>query len=85
MINQPDTPTPLTDPNPSQPKSLIDLEFVPIIGSTEVPDEAQDPERDLILTHAEALAGSPEDIAACGEEDPGSGLEFLVRRDNERV
>lgn len=38
-------------------------------------------EQDLILTHREAQAGSPDDIAACGEEDIGSGLEFLVTRD----
>ncbi|WP_330109851.1 hypothetical protein [Methylophaga thalassica] len=36
--------------------------------------------RDLILTHQEALAGSPDDMAACGEEDIGVGLEFLVTR-----
>lgn len=36
--------------------------------------------RDLILTHQEALAGSPDDMAACGEEDIGAGLEFLVTR-----
>lgn len=38
--------------------------------------------RDLILTHKEARAGSPEDIAVCGEEDVGSGLEFLVNRND---
>lgn len=38
--------------------------------------------RDLILTHKEAQAGSPDDMAACGEEDIGAGLEFLVTRDN---
>lgn len=36
--------------------------------------------RDLILTHKEAQAGSPDDMAACGEEDIGAGLEFLVTR-----
>lgn len=36
--------------------------------------------RDLILTHKEAQAGSPDDIAACGEEDIGAGLEFLVTK-----
>lgn len=83
MITQPDTPTPQADPNFAQPKSLIDLEFVPIIGNVEAPYDVQDIERDLVLTHAEARAGSPEDVAACGEEDPGSGLEFLVTRDDE--
>lgn len=37
--------------------------------------------RDMILTHKEAQAGSPDDMAACGEEDIGAGLEFLVNRD----
>ena len=37
-------------------------------------------QRDLILTHEEALAGSPDDSAACGEEDIGAGLEFLVTK-----
>lgn len=39
-------------------------------------------ERDMLLSHREAEAGSPADVAACGEEDPGSGLEFLVTREN---
>lgn len=38
--------------------------------------------RDLILTHKEAEAGSPDDMAACGEEDTGAGLEFLVTRND---
>lgn len=37
-------------------------------------------DRDLVLTHSEAEAGSPADMATCGEEDPGSGLESLVTR-----
>lgn len=40
--------------------------------------------RDLILTHKEAQAGSPDDIAACGEEDIGAGLEFLVTKDDHK-
>lgn len=45
--------------------------------------EALEKRRDLILTHREALAGCPDDIAVCGEEDIGSGLEFLVMQDNQ--
>jgi len=48
-------------------------------------DEHVDPfkeRRDLILTHKEAQAASPDDIAACGEEDIGAGLEFLVTKDD---
>ena len=44
-----------------------------------IPDKNR---RDLILTHKEAEAGSPDDMAACGEEDIGAGLEFLVTRDD---
>ncbi|HIC46993.1 MAG TPA: hypothetical protein EYM37_09755 [Methylophaga aminisulfidivorans] len=56
-----------------------------IKNSTPHTDNTQDSElveeqRDLILTHQEALAGSPDDMAACGEEDIGAGLEFLVTR-----
>ncbi|WP_417549412.1 hypothetical protein [Methylophaga sp.] len=40
--------------------------------------------RDLILTHKEAQAGSPDDMAACGEEDIGAGLEFLVTKDDHK-
>lgn len=117
MIHQPDAPSPQADPHFSQPKSLIDLEFVPIVGaatSTEnnttdddfecrktgvtqhesAVDLSYKPsgknvapvneERDLILTHQEAQGGSPDDIAACGEEDIGSGLEFLVTRNDDQ-
>lgn len=40
--------------------------------------------RDFVLTHEEAEAGSPQDGAACGEEDPGAGLELLVSRKENR-
>lgn len=40
-------------------------------------------DRDFVLTHEEAEAGSPPDGAACGEEDPGAGLELLVSRRKE--
>lgn len=41
--------------------------------------------RDMVLSHREAEAGSPADIAACGEEDPGSALESLVTRDQKQT
>lgn len=41
---------------------------------------AEDP-RDLLLTRSDAAAGSPADASVAGEEDPGVGLEFLVRSD----
>lgn len=36
----------------------------------------------ITLTHREAMAGSPDDMAVCGEEDVGSALEFLVIRED---
>ena len=35
------------------------------------------------LSHADAVAASPEDIAVAGEEDAGIGAEFLVRESEE--
>lgn len=43
-----------------------------------------DENRDIVLTHQEAEAGSPDDVAACGEEDPGAGLESLVTKNEEK-
>ncbi len=40
------------------------------------------PERDLTLTRKDAKAGAPADESVGGEEDPGAGLEFLVKRDD---
>jgi len=42
-----------------------------------------DDKRDIVLTHLEAEAAGPMDIAACGEEDPGAALESLVSRDDD--
>jgi len=42
------------------------------------PNENALPENDFVLSHKEAKAASPVDMAVCGEEDPGEGLEFLV-------
>lgn len=52
----------------------------------EADKQSQQPDtenRDILLTHHEAEAGSPADIAVCGEEDPGVGLEILVMREDE--
>lgn len=38
-------------------------------------------ETNFTLSHKEARAASPDDMAVCGEEDPGEGLEFLVSND----
>jgi hypothetical protein len=37
-------------------------------------------ERDYQLSRRDAAAGSPPDASVTGEEDPGAGLEFLVRK-----
>lgn len=36
-------------------------------------------ERDFQLSESDAAAGAPADASVCGEEDPGVGLEFLVK------
>jgi len=40
--------------------------------------EIGETESKFVLSHKEAEAASPDDMAVCGEEDPGEGLEFLV-------
>lgn len=48
-------------------------------------DQADPPEKDRVpvrrytLSEADAVAGAPIDASVCGEEDPGVGLEFLVK------
>lgn len=37
-------------------------------------------QRDCKLNRRDAAAGAPADVSVTGEEDPGSGLEFLVRK-----
>lgn len=80
-------------PKISEKKRLSKLKSAPIAevsitaqqNTTAVPDKhdyAVEKQRDLVLTHKEALAGSPDNIAVCGEEDIGAGLEFLVTRDD---
>lgn len=39
------------------------------------------PDRDLNLSEEDARAGGPADESVVGEEDPGAGLEFLVKPD----
>lgn len=36
--------------------------------------------RDYTLSEADAKAGGPADQSVAGEEDPGAGLEFLIKR-----
>lgn len=38
-----------------------------------------DRERDIVLSPQDAKAGGPAGESVTGEEDPGAGLEFLVR------
>ncbi len=37
-------------------------------------------ERDYRLSRRDAAAGAPADASVTGEEDPGAGLEFLVKK-----
>lgn len=37
-------------------------------------------QRDYQLNRRDAAAGAPADASVTGEEDPGAGLEFLVRK-----
>lgn len=41
---------------------------------------AQPEEREFHLTRRDAAAGAPADESVTGEEDPGAGLEFLVKK-----
>ena len=38
-------------------------------------------EKDLVLSHQDAVAASPDYESVCGEEDPGVALEMLVNKD----
>jgi hypothetical protein len=42
-------------------------------------------ENNFVLSHRDAIAASPDDMAVCGEEDPGEGLEFLISDDTKNV
>ena len=42
-------------------------------------------EGNFVLSHQEAVAASPDDMAVCGEEDPGEGLEFLIANDGKFI
>ena len=50
---------------------------------TNLKGEGKEPEKDMVLTHKEAEAASPDDYAVCGEEDPGEALEGLVTHDRD--
>lgn len=43
--------------------------------------KAERPERDAHIEPDNVPAGGPSDASVIGEEDPGAGLEFLVKRD----
>ena len=45
------------------------------------PNKKPEPDRDLVLSHKEAEAASPDDNPTTGEEDPGEALEGLVTRE----
>lgn len=82
-------PKSLNTPLTAVEKETIDNTIIQPESSVDATDktnskkvEPVEHERDLILTHKDAQAASPDDIAACGEEDIGAGLEFLVTRND---
>ncbi len=68
--------------DPVETSLTPDKSAVHLTQSSGKNEDSEQNRRDLILTHKEAEAGSPDDMAACGEEDTGSGLEFLVTRND---
>ncbi|AUZ85220.1 hypothetical protein [Methylophaga nitratireducenticrescens] len=74
--------------SPNDPESAVDDSTISPKSSVEVSDKEKTKkdkprnERDLILNHEDAQAASPDDMAACGEEDVGAGLEFLVTKND---
>lgn len=52
--------------------------------STEASQKLSAEKRTRLLDPEEAEAGGPAEIAVCGEEDPGSALEFLVDEEDEK-
>ncbi|WP_300493797.1 hypothetical protein [uncultured Methylophaga sp.] len=74
--------------SPNDPENAVEDSTISPKSSVEVSDNEKTKkdkpinERDLILNHEDAQAASPDDMAACGEEDVGAGLEFLVTRND---
>jgi hypothetical protein len=74
--------------SPNGPENAVEDSTISPKSSVEVSDNEKTKkdklinERDLILNHEDAQAASPDDMAACGEEDVGAGLEFLVTRND---
>lgn len=74
--------------SPNGPENAVEDSTISPKSSVEVSDNGKTKkdkpinERDLILNHEDAQAASPDDMAACGEEDVGAGLEFLVTRND---
>ena len=74
--------------SPNGPENAVEDSTISPKSSVEVSDNEKTKkdkpinERDLILNHEDAQAASPDDMAACGEEDAGAGLEFLVTRND---
>lgn len=60
-----------TKPQPPEPSSD---------NSTEAAQTTPEVDRDFFLTPHDAEAGGPADASVTGEEDPGAGLEFLVKK-----
>lgn len=77
--DKPDTGKTKKPENVTAPESSVDLRY----QSTADGDTPVNLEQDLTLSHKDAQGGSPDDMAACGEEDIGSGLELLVSKEED--
>lgn len=76
---QPDNSNPASQP--SQSKKNTDI-AKKLTSQDSHESDGNNGEHDFVLSKQEAEAASPDDMAVCGEEDPGEGLEFLVENEN---
>lgn len=65
----------------SRPKSKSKSPARPAKAKQPAKQLPPDDERDITLSRKDAAAGAPADYSVAGEEDPGVGLEFMVRGD----
>lgn len=91
QLPNPQTPSPHPAANIPTPDRVQDQAIEqPLIngtghGTETAPSATEVWWRTFTLSSREAAAGSPMGYAACGEEDPGSGLEFLVSQKRRRT
>lgn len=64
----------------SKPKRPVTKPTSPTEKASPPKPNAHPDERDYHLNRRDAAAGAPADASVTGEEDPGAGLEFLVKK-----